>query len=244
MLKLVETKQTIYSQAALCNGLIQAWYAEYKAIPSKASIGVIIAQNAIETGGKYFWNNNWGNSKVGADVPGQIIEYMMLRNVWEIENGKRITYQPPHRATWFRSFPTLAEGIGHHLALLKNRRYKIAWAAVEKGDVALFAHLLKKQGYYTAPEADYIRGMMGHYNLYNKSGNYEKALAEFDSFAPPLQPWVELDLTPGPMGELIVINDAEDAKIGPQEDIEREGTIALTIKNFVGMIASWLKPKS
>ena len=62
---------------------------------------------------------------------------------------------------------------------------------------------------------------------------------------PPLQPWVELDLTPWPMGELIVIKDAEDAKDVPQEDIERKGNaIALAIKNFAGTVASWLKPKS
>lgn len=248
MLQLVPTVRTSFSDLQLCSALIKAWYDEYKSLPSKESIGVLVSQKKIETGSNYCWGWNIGNSKVGNDEPGKIIKYQMLRGTWEIINGKKVIFEPPHRATWFMAFDTLAEGIRHHFDLLKNKRYKIAWAAVEKGDVPLFAHLLRQQGYYTAPEKDYINGMMAHYSLYKNSGNYEKALATFIPTAvesPPLQPWVELDLTPPPMGELIVMKDAEDAKNIPQEDIESKGNaIARAIKNFTGTIALWLKPKS
>lgn len=192
MFKLVATVQTAYSQFELCKALIQAWYNEYKALPSKQSVGIIISQNLIETGGKYFWNNNWGNVKVGNDDPNQVIEYMMLKNVWEISNGVKVMYQPPARQTWFRAFATLDEGVRFQFNLLQNGRYHQAWYAIEQGNLVAFAHELKIAGYYTAPEQDYINGMTTHYNNYNNSGNYEKALAEFNvnniEFPPDYKP--------------------------------------------------------
>lgn len=254
MFKLVKTVQTVYSKKDFIKGLIEGWIDLYGTIPSKESIGVIYSQNMIETGGKYFWGNNVGNSKVGADDPNKVIEYQMLKNVWEIENGKRVVYQPPHRATWFRAFPTLREGVAHHFELLKNKRYKIAWAAVEKGDPSLFAHLLKKQGYYTAPEKDYVAGMNRFFKPYMKSNDYEYALAEIENIAPPLEPWVTIDVPPVPMGELTVLAEdlglspiqqgIEEAEQIPQKEVEKMGEDLLTkLMGFLGTAAQWFKPK-
>lgn len=242
MFKLVPTIQTIYSQEDLCKGLVQVWLDVFNKIPSKESIGILIAQNGIETGGKYFWNNNLGNVKVGADSANSVIEYMMLRDVWEIINGRKVIFQPPHRATWFRSFPTLNDGIKFHLDILKNQRYAEAWVAVERGDLAQFAHLLKMKGYYTAPEQDYLNGMLRHYNAYYASKNYEKACVIFKPSPIPLPPGPPVVVPPGP--PVITPNDDMQLESVPNEDIERKSTFALMIQTFLEIIASWFKPKS
>lgn len=201
MFKLIETTQTIYSQSELCRAVIEAWNNLYQSIPSKAAVGIILSQHSIETGAKYFWNNNWGNLKVGNDDPNQTVDYMMLKNVWEIENGVKKIYQPPARQTWFRSFPTLIDGVTFHLNLLKNGRYKSSWPAIEAGDVALFAHDLKVNGYYTAPESDYVAGMNRFFHPYMASQDYDQALSESGLVvAPPLQPWVSTPDDPTPPG--------------------------------------------
>lgn len=159
-------------------GLILGWIKSFKEMPKKESIGVLIAQNNIETGGStHMYNWNLGNVKyVPSKNPDDDndIKYMMLNNVWEIINGKKIIFQPPHQATWFRAFDTLEDGIGFHLNFLKNKRYKNSWSAIEAGDPAQFAHLLKVAGYYTAPEADYVKGMNFHFNKFMKDNTFEE----------------------------------------------------------------------
>ena len=179
--KLVPTVRTTYSEKEIVKGLIEGWIEAFCTTPSKESIGVIRAQNGIETGGTTsMWNNNIGNVKF---VPANTTadddkEYMMLRGTWEILNGKKAIFEPPHTATWFRSFPTLKEGIAHHLNLLKNSRYKKAWGDVEAGSVSGFAITLKNLRYYTASVTDYIAGMNHYYKKYMESDSYEIAMEE------------------------------------------------------------------
>lgn len=176
--KLVPTVRTTYTSAQVVKAFVEAWKRLYNQIPKKESIGVIYAQNALETGlTKAMWNNNIGNVKYLAKPSDtESIEYCMLANVWEIVKGKKVTFQPPHPATWFRSFKSLADGVEYHFKFLKNNRYKDSWAAVEKGDPASFAHLLKLKGYYTASEADYIKLMKYHFNLFMRSKDFENAV--------------------------------------------------------------------
>lgn len=180
---LVPTVKTSYTLDQLIGGLVDGWNKQFGKFPSKESIGVLYAQNALETGGTVsMWNNNIGNVKYvpsanQANDEGKF--YMMLANVWEIVNGKKVIFQPPHQATWFRAFPTLADGIAFHLDFLKNHRYKKAWSAVESGNPAAFAHLLRIAGYYTAPESDYVRLMNGYFNQYMKTNIFEQAIIKF-----------------------------------------------------------------
>lgn len=142
-LKLVPTVQTKVTTPELIKGFVDGWIKAFNTVPSKESIGVLYAQNALESGEtKFMWNYNIGNVKV-KDEPGKIVEYMMLKGTWEIINGKKIIFEPPHPATWFMAFPTLVDGIAHHFSFLKNGRYKTAWAAIEAGQPAKFAHELK-----------------------------------------------------------------------------------------------------
>ena len=173
----METVKTTCSKSELIKGFVDGWIKQFNQIPSKESIGVLYAQNSLETGGtKYMWNWNIGNVKA-VDKPGETVEYCVLNNVWEIINGKRIILSPNDPGSWFRSFPTLADGVAHHFNFLKNNRYKHAWTAVESGNPAAFAHLLKVAGYYTASETDYIKLMNSFFNSYMKSNDYENAVS-------------------------------------------------------------------
>lgn len=185
--KLVPTVQTKYTLNQLITGLVEGWYKKFGVIPEKKQIAVLYAQNALETGGTVsMWNNNIGNVKYVPTKGDETWEYMMLANVWEMINGKKVIFQPPHQATWFRSFPTLGDGVAHHMDFLRNYRYKKAWTAVEAGDPASFAHLLKVAGYYTASEADYIKLMNVYYNKFMKDTTFETAVAALKPKEVPL----------------------------------------------------------
>lgn len=194
---LVPTVRTQYSQVELTKALIEGWMDAFGTRPTRNSIAVLWAQNAIETGLTVsMWNNNIGNVKYVAnnsDTPS--IEYCMLKNVFEFVNGKKVTFQPPHPATWFRSFKTLKDGVKHHLAFLRNNRYKNAWPSVVVGDPAEFSRQLRKSGYYTAPEETYIKAMTGYYNKFIKDRLYENAMDLINKAASTTNP----DYTPGTM---------------------------------------------
>ncbi len=178
--KLVPTIRTSYTQAQLAEAFVKAWWELFKEFPKKESIYVLMAQNGLETGmAASMFNNNIGNvkfvpSKNPQDDTGK--EYMMLRNVFEFINGKKVYFQPPHPATWFRSFKTLSDGLVDHILFLKNKRYKIAWDSVLAGDPVDFSKKLKKQGYYTAPEPQYTAGVVRIYNSLMKKQYVEKAI--------------------------------------------------------------------
>lgn len=182
---LVPAVKTTYNQSDLIKGLIEGWTKEFNSIPQKKSIGVIYAQNALETGGTVsMWNNNIGNVKYvpsanTANDDG--IKYMMLTNVWEMIKGQKVIFQPPNPSTWFRSFDTITDGAAFHLDFLKNHHYKSAWSAIEMGDPAQFAHLLKVGGYYTAAEADYIKAINRYFDQYMKSNTFENVLAAINT---------------------------------------------------------------
>lgn len=189
MLKKVPTVRTSFSKQEFVESLIRAWKTDYNVLPLKKQISIIYAQWSIETGqGTFCWNNNIGNSKA-VDVPGQVIEYCALTGVWEIINGKKVILKPEDPGAWFRSFPTLDEGIRHHFDLLRNKRYKIAWAEVEAGNPAAFSKKLKQQGYYTASEADYTKAVTAYSNAFMSSTLFEQAIAKISqaAFTEPVQ---------------------------------------------------------
>ncbi len=173
----VPAVRTTYNQQQMIKGFVEGWFKQFGVLPKKESIGVLYAQNALETGGTVaMWNNNVGNVKFVPNKDPNLDtgkQYMMLSNVWEIIGGVKKIYNPPDPATWFRSFSTLSEGISDHLDFLKNKRYKNAWTAVESGNPQAFAHLLKLGMYYTAPEADYIKLMVFYFNKYMADTTFE-----------------------------------------------------------------------
>lgn len=201
----VPAVRTKYSQQQMITAFVEAWIELFNEIPKKESVGVVWSQNSLETGGTAsMWNNNVGNvkfspSKNADDDNGKT--YMMLSNVWEIIGGKKVFFQPPHPATWFKAFPTLKEGVKFHLDFLKNHRYKNSWTAVVGGDPAQFAHLLKTQRYYTAPEADYVRAMNIYFKKYMADSTFENVVAKYNSNQPVVNPEPTPAPTPEPIPE-------------------------------------------
>jgi hypothetical protein len=190
MLVRVPTVRITFKVQDFINSLIKSWYQLYNILPNKSQIAVLYAQWGLETGlGTFCWNNNIGNMKA-ADVPGVRVEYCALNGVWEIVNGKRIVLSPENPGAWFRSFPTLDVGVIAHINLLRNQRYKASWIAVEQGDPAKFAHLLKQQGYYTAPEADYIKAMQYYFTRFMNDNMFENIISNFAGvdFPPDYKP--------------------------------------------------------
>ncbi len=180
----VTAVKTKYTQQQMITGFIEGWKQLFNELPKKEAIGVIWSQNALETGSTAsMWNNNIGNvkfvpSKNPDDDNGKT--YMMLSNVWEIINGQKVIFQPPNPATWFMAFPTLKDGVMFHLDFLKNHRYKSSWSAIEAGDPAQFAHLLKMQHYYTAPEADYVKAMNIYFKKFMADPTFEQVIAQYN----------------------------------------------------------------
>lgn len=126
---------------------------------TREQAGVLWAQYAIETGkGKFCWNCNIGNVKVTAGQVQAGTDYFMLKGTWEIINGKRQVFDPPHIQTWFRHFHSLTDAMSHHLSFLR-RRFSKAWDSVLSGEPGEFAHRLKELKYYTGSESVYASSM-------------------------------------------------------------------------------------
>lgn len=107
---------------------------------SRASLLVLLAQVAEETGWRACHNFNLGNVK---HVPGDGHNYCVFR-ASEVENGVEKFFDMA-----FRAFASLEEGATDYLALLK-KRFVSAWPAVLAGDPAAFVHALKLAHYFTA----------------------------------------------------------------------------------------------
>lgn len=180
MLKRVKTVRTQYTPQQMVDAFVEAWYCTSGSFPKKEQIGVIFGQWALETGmSASMYNNNIGNVKAPKN-PSQEVEYCVLNNVWEIIDGKKIILSPEDPGSWFRSFPTLLDGVNFHFNFLKNKRYKIAWQAVEAGDPVDFSKKLRQQGYYTASEDHYTRAIMSYFNRFSKSNYFENAIGKLN----------------------------------------------------------------
>lgn len=128
---------------------------------SRESCLVLLAQWGIETGdGASCWNHNLGNVK---RVKGQA--WTMLSNVWEILDGKKVVFQPPHPQTHFCAFDSLDDGARFFVEKLRTRFAK-AWPAVLSGDPATFSRTLKSLRYYTADEKAYTAAIAARFRQF------------------------------------------------------------------------------
>ena len=71
-------------------------------------------------------------------------------------------FYPPHPGCRFRAFDTLLDGAVDQVAVMAGR-FKQAWPALLSGDPVAFVHALKQQGYFTASETSYLRGVQALY---------------------------------------------------------------------------------
>lgn len=190
MLILLPTLKTQITKPDFVKSFIHMWYQDYGVLPQKSNAAIPYAHWMLETAGSSFcWQWNLANVKA-VDSPNQTVYYCMLANTWEMEHGKKVIYQPPSPVTWFRAFRSLYEGMDFYFNFLRTGRYKDAWGAVEKGDPALFSHLLRQEGYYTADEAVYTRIMNYHFALFMRDPLFDTCLLEVQKelFSVPLSP--------------------------------------------------------
>lgn len=179
--------RTPITMDAFARALLGAWRAVLGQDPTKAQAGVLWAQYGVETGaGPFCWNWNIGNVK---HVAGDGYDYIMLPGTWEMVNGKRVVFQPPDPATWFRAYPDLDTAMVEHFRFLHGTRYARAWEGVELGDCGVFARLLKAAGYFTADANAYAAGMRAHFNRWTQSSAFDDALAALEP-APDTEPEV------------------------------------------------------
>lgn len=166
--------------------------------PTKEACGVLWAQYALETGaGGFCWNHNLFNHKCTQAMAEAGTPYMMLANTWEMENGKRVTYQPPHPATWFRAYAHFEAAMSHHVSAIKNGRYASSWPAVVAGDVAEYAKQLRSKGYYTASLDSYAALLKAKLGPWMASTAYEDALlAVLDASEETTQPEIRFVAAP------------------------------------------------
>lgn len=131
--------------------LTDAWTERFKAPPSRASMLVLIAQWAEETGwGKSMHCYNIGNAK---HVHGDGRAWCTFPCTERLE-GVVVKLDPPDVGCRFRAYPSLAAGAGDYLVSL-TERFAGAWPAVLAGDVRRFAAEFAREDYYTAKEELY-----------------------------------------------------------------------------------------
>jgi hypothetical protein len=207
MAVLRKAKQTTVGMRDYASAMLRAWRSVAPTLPSKESVAVLWAQYMIETGGRSCFNWNIGNVK---HIDGDGHDWIELHDVWEGESPSiareliargfavldtnedhikavgpgrvAIVFQPPHPATRFRAYETLAEAMTSHLAFLK-RRYAAAWSEVEKGDYRGFAKKLKEgrdgkentsDDYFTAAYEAYAKGMSYPFAMFIGSKVYDE----------------------------------------------------------------------
>lgn len=157
-------KRTPVTPAEMYAALANAWRRRFDAEPSRASLLVLLAQSGIETGDwRSMWNYNVGNVK---RVKGQ--PWTMLAHVWEILDGKKVVFEPPHPQTHFRAFADLEAGVAAYLDTMAGRFAK-SWQEVIAGDPEGFARALKAQHYYTAPVDAYAKALAARFRAFNLS---------------------------------------------------------------------------
>lgn len=130
---------------------------------SEGQIGIILAQNSLETGHrKNMYNYNVGNIKYTGSR--DKYNYIIL-NTKEYSGDK--SYREDAK---FRAYECLSDGVEDYLKLIKRK----VWDALKTEDPVEFSKALKQSGYYTAPEKEYTNTLVSIYNSNkNKKPNSE-----------------------------------------------------------------------
>jgi len=168
-------------------GLWRAWLNLFQTQPNKNAILCLMAQSALETGR---WKSihcfNFGNIKSSLS-DGRDYTFFACNEYFELERAKKyaaesalakitnirsdglavIWFYPDHPVSRFRAYKTLDEGASDYMLLLYTR-YKRAWTSVLNGDPVGFSKALKQQGYYTADEIPYTKGLKSLFDEFSK----------------------------------------------------------------------------
>jgi hypothetical protein len=186
---MVTTYEAEHTEAQIedvAKALHKAWMFLLGERPSRASIILLLAQGALETGrwkSMYCWN--LGNIKAGKDVDhcyfrcNEVLsqkaaaEIHMKSTPGSVEIGRAVGssvvvwFNPPHPYCRFRAYATLDDGAVGYLDML-HRRFKASWAQVLIGDPVEFVRALKKENYFTADVVEYSKSVASLFNEFHK----------------------------------------------------------------------------
>lgn len=158
-------KQTPYTFQEFHDAMKSAYYTNFGYDCPDVMIKLCFSQSIVETGyynyslkqgGKSCFNYNVGNIKYtqGA-VNGCSTGYHMLSNVWEIIDGKKVIFNPPHIQTHFRAYDSLLEGVTDYQILLSNRT--LVWKVLHDSQEPLdYVNALYAAHYFTADPRSYL----------------------------------------------------------------------------------------
>lgn len=167
--KRVDRVKTPISETQMAQAVIESWKQLFGNTPTKEQVGLVVAQNSLETGNrKSMWNYNVGN--VTTDGKGSYDFYDDLTTDEQTEPGvwKKMNLK-------YRAYPSLMDGVKDYLRFLSGKRYSKAWQHIVDPDPAAFSKSLKEAGYYTANEVPYTRNMVKLHSQFVNSNSYENA---------------------------------------------------------------------
>ena len=134
---------------------------------------MVMAQNAIETGGK---RESMHNYNVGNIIVGNTDHDYFLGGDWMYTDKSETTKK--HITQHFRAYNSLEEGVTDYLKLLSgSKRYAPAWQHIMHPDIQAYSKALHDAGYYGAKEEVYTKGLMAQFNRFNKGNSYSNSLS-------------------------------------------------------------------
>lgn len=137
------------------NALLAVWPSVVGGQPSTATLVLLTAMSAFETGAwKACWNYNYGNAKWWGGT-----DYFTMTATEGDAN-------PTMVASKFAAWPSMSAGVTGFLQILMASRYSAAWTAALAGDVAGFVSGLKSGGYFTGNLAQYTAGVQAYVTKY------------------------------------------------------------------------------
>jgi hypothetical protein len=137
--------------------------------PNEASLGMLWAQAALETGHfQKMYNYNFGNIKASAgwSQNNKFTGFKCGENLKDANgNVTSHLFSGEHPMCFFRAYDSLDAGVINFLGTLK-KSYGTALNFAAQGDPIGFTHALKQRGYFTADEDRYAKGIASLYGNY------------------------------------------------------------------------------
>lgn len=151
----VPAERTHATVKMVYDALRAAWPRVFSTEPDEDALRILVAMSANETGTwKSLWNWNLGNVKRIREQ-----RWTMLDNVWEMIDGVKQVFHPPHAQTHFSAYSSLEEAAPAWMAKMEHQWGK-AWAHALAGDAVAFSKALKKANYYSQIEEIYTRELV------------------------------------------------------------------------------------
>lgn len=165
----VKRVKTNVSEPQMAQAFINGWTSLFGTAPSKQQVGLLVAQNNLETGHRNsMWNYNVGN--ITTNGRDQFNYFDDLTTDEQIEPGKW-----EKKNLKYRAYDSLDDGVKDYLRLLSGKKYSEVWRHIVNPNPVAFSKSLKDAGYYTANEAPYTKNIVNLYKSFQNSDSYEQA---------------------------------------------------------------------